>query len=104
MNKTIGILIIAAAIAIAYAEETNNAPTNPPAPIKLESASPGAKSHMTGTNGSVTLPKEPAIVLRNVLVRNFNGRIIMIVPERYMYDLTNIYQFQAVPKIFLEEP
>lgn len=49
-------------------------------------------------------PKPVAIVLRNVWALEYHGQPLLIVPERYLSDLTNIYRVQFLPQVRLEEP
>ena len=59
------------------------------------------------TNVVTSAPaKATAIVLRDVWAVQFtsNAPALLVVPERYLHDLTNIYRHQWVGVLRLEEP
>jgi hypothetical protein len=49
-------------------------------------------------------PKPVGIVLRNVWAIQAGRQVILVVPERYLTDLTNIYPAQYIPRLNMEEP
>jgi len=54
----------------------------------------------------VPAPKLTAIVLRDVWAVQFvsNAPALLVVPERYLHDLTNVFRHQWVGVLRLEEP
>ena len=74
--------------------------TNPPAPVELESV----KAAQSAGKPLPRPTKPVAIVLRHVHAVQVGGQVVLVVPERYLADLTNIYPSQVVEKLALEEP
>lgn len=80
--------------------ETGRNASNSPAPVELESVKAA-----TAAKVAPRTPKPIAIVLRKVYaVQIPGGQLILVVPERYLADLTNLYPSQLVEKVALEEP
>lgn len=69
----------------------------PPKPQELESVK-AAK-----TNAPAVPPRRIGMVLRGVTLVDTPIGPVLCVPERYMHDLTNVYQSRVVPRLELPE-
>jgi hypothetical protein len=82
--------------ASAQVKDTNQPPAAVPQQLQSVKAA--------GSNGSVLVPKGIGIVLHGVWAIQAGQQVILVVPERYLFDLTNLYRAQYISKINLEEP
>ncbi len=124
------IAIISAIIVLAGDPRTNNSNPEPPRtplsvtngarpmpprlnrrPQQLESVvqmtnSPATSGPNQAPEAPPPAPKPIAIVMRDVYAVQANPSTppLLVVPERYLHDLTNIYRHQFIPVLRLEEP
>jgi hypothetical protein len=79
-------------------------PTRPNRPQQLQSAETTNAPAAAPTPAAA--PKAIGIVLREVYAVQPNASTppLLVVPERYLRDLTNVYRHQYIPVLRLEEP
>ena len=85
---------------------TNPAHHLPPTAVRRPAIPPAADTNAPAppVYPAAREPKAIAIILRNVhAVQTAQGNVLLV-PERYLSDLTNIYHSVLIPKLALEEP